>query len=115
MGDEYLIMPQFSDDLMVEVLSKADIEYKIGSDWVCFEDFFIGLDDEFHFTLDACASKSNHVCEKYYTIEDDGLKQDWSGEVVWCNPWYNTTIVDWVEKCFDEAQKWAFVVLLVLC
>ena len=46
------------------------------------------LNQEFNFTLDPCASKENAKCDKFYTKEDDGLKQDWSGETVFMNPPY---------------------------
>lgn len=48
-------------------------------DWETPLDFFKKLDEEFHFSLDPCADKSNHKCDKYYTKEQDGLSQDWGG------------------------------------
>ena len=47
--------------------------------WATPIEFFKELDARFHFTLDPCATKENHKCDRYYTIEDDGLKQDWGG------------------------------------
>ena len=47
--------------------------------WATPQAFFDELDQEFHFTLDPCANDENHKCDKYYTIEQDGLKQDWGG------------------------------------
>jgi len=41
------------------------------------QDLFDELNDEFHFTLDPCAMPQNTKCAKYFTPEDDGLKQDW--------------------------------------
>ena len=70
--------------------------------WETPQDFFDQLDKEFHFTLDPCADGLNHKCEKYYTKEQDGLKQDWSGEIVFCNPPYGRKVGKWVEKCFQE-------------
>ena len=66
------------------------------------QDFFDKLNEEFHFTLDPCADDNNHKCDKYYTEDQDGLKQDWSGEVVFCNPPYGRSLPRWVEKCFTE-------------
>lgn len=80
-------------------------------DWETLQEFFEKLDDEFHFTLDPCASEQNHKCKQYYTIADNGLLQDWAGEVVFCNPPYspktktNPGQEDWVKKCYEEAQK----------
>lgn len=67
--------------------------------WATPQDFFDKLNDEFHFTLDVCADETNHKCEKYYSKEDDGLKQDWGGEIIWCNPPYGREIGKWVERC----------------
>lgn len=71
-------------------------------EWSTPQDFFDKLNEDFHFTLDPCADDLNHKCEKYYTKEQDGLKQDWSGETVFCNPPYGRDVRKWVEKCFDE-------------
>ena len=73
--------------------------------WATPQDFFDKLNEEFHFTLDPCADDTNHKCEKYFTKEQDGLQQDWKGEVVFCNPPYGREIGIWVKKCHDEAQK----------
>lgn len=55
--------------------------------WETPQDFFDMLDAEFGFTLDAAADARNHKCPRYYTREQDGLKQPWPG-TVWCNPPY---------------------------
>ena len=47
--------------------------------WETPQDLFSELDKEFHFTLDAAASDSNHKCANYFTEKDDGLKQNWGG------------------------------------
>ena len=73
--------------------------------WATPQDFFDKLNDEFNFTLDPCADDFNHKCEKYFTKEQDGLKQDWSGEVVFCNPPYGRKVGEWVEKCFKEVYQ----------
>lgn len=48
-------------------------------DWETPQDFFDEIDNEFHFTLDACANETNHKCDKYFSESDDGLKQNWGG------------------------------------
>jgi site-specific DNA-methyltransferase (adenine-specific) len=73
-------------------------------DWETPQEFFDKLNEEFHFTLDPCASDLNHKCEKYYTAEQDGLQQDWSGEKVFCNPPYGRNVAKWVKKCYDETH-----------
>ena len=49
--------------------------------WETPQDFFDMLDAEFGFTLDAAADAQNHKCPRYYTREQDGLKQPWTGTV----------------------------------
>lgn len=70
--------------------------------WATPQAFFDELNKEFGFTLDPCADEFNHKCDKYFTKEDDGLSQDWGGEVVFCNPPYGREIPLWVKKCFHE-------------
>ena len=48
-------------------------------DWATPQRLFDELNRTFHFTLDVCASKENAKCTKYFTKEQDGLKQDWGG------------------------------------
>lgn len=72
------------------------------AEWETPKWLFSKLNNEFNFTLDPCATKENHLCDKYYTIKDDGLLQDWSGETVFVNPPYGRAIKDWVKKCYDE-------------
>lgn len=58
------------------------------------------LNERFRFTLDVAAAPHNAKCERYYTREDNGLIQPWSGRV-WCNPPYSQ-IQAWVEKAWRE-------------
>ena len=81
--------------------------------WATPQDFFDELNEEFEFTLDPCATPDNAKCAKFFTKEQDGLKQDWSGERVFCNPPYGRVIGAWVKKCHDEAQKGTLVVMLI--
>ena len=81
--------------------------------WETPQDFFDKLDAEFHFTLDVCALPSSAKCSRYFTPEDDGLAQDWSGEIVWMNPPYGKTIGAWMAKALDATTKGATVVCLV--
>ena len=73
--------------------------------WATPQKFFDKLNEEFHFTLDPCATPDNAKCRKFYTSEQNGLAQDWQGETVFCNPPYGRAIAAWVKKCHDEAQK----------
>lgn len=72
---------------------------------------WIPWNDRWRFTLDAAASKENHLCDRYFTLEEDGLKQSWAGERVWCNPPYSD-IRAWVEKAWRETDTEVIVMLL---
>jgi phage N-6-adenine-methyltransferase len=69
------------------------------------------LDARWHFTLDACAQPHNAKCRRFFTPEQDGLKQRWKG-VVWLNPPYSKVGL-WMSKARVEAAKGATVVCLV--
>ncbi len=73
--------------------------------WSTPNDFFDKLNDEFHFTLDPCSTHENAKCYKHFTEEENGLLQDWSNEVVFCNPPYGRQIKYWVKKAYEESQK----------
>ena len=84
------------------------------NEWETPADFFQKLDDEFHFTLDPCATDDNAKCEYYYTKEENGLLQSWEGETVFCNPPYGTDLKSWVKKCYEEHLKHNITVVMLI-
>ena len=77
------------------------ILYRSGSDlWETPQDFFDRLDTVFHFDVDVCAVPENSKCKRFYTPEQDGLKQEWTG-VCWCNPPYSK-VGEWVKKAYES-------------
>ena len=91
-----------------------DVHYSSKTnEWSTPQDFFDELDKEFNFTLDPCATSENAKCNKYFTVEDNGLKQDWSNDVVFMNPPYGREIKYWVQKAYEESQKGAKIVCLI--
>jgi len=83
------------------------------NEWETSQDFFDKLNKKYKFTLDPCATHENHKCDKYYTIEDNGLAQSWESERVFVNPPY-ADIGKWVEKAYKEATKNSAVVVLLI-
>jgi site-specific DNA-methyltransferase (adenine-specific) len=81
-------------------------------EWSTPPNFFRLLDDEFHFTLDACATVANAKCKTFFTKRQDGLRQDWGTEIVFCNPPYGKQMRAWARKCHDAALSGATVVML---
>lgn len=82
--------------------------------WATPQGFFDKLNNEFNFTLDPCATPDNAKCDKYYTAECDGLKQEWQGHRVFCNPPYGKEIKHWVKKCYEESLKENTLVVMLI-
>ena len=72
------------------------------NEWATPQDFYDKLDKEFQFNLDPCSTKENAKCDKFFTIEDDGLSQSWVGYNVFMNPPYGREIKFWIEKALNE-------------
>lgn len=81
--------------------------------WATPQDFFDKVAERYPFTLDVCALESNAKCARFFSPEDDGLAQDWDGEVCWMNPPYGRQIGVWMAKAVEEWQRGAVVVCLV--
>jgi hypothetical protein len=77
------------------------------------QDFFDKINEEFNFNLDVCASDTDHKCEKYFTKEVDGLKQDWIG-TCFMNPPYGREIINWVKKAYEESVKHGSTVVCLI-
>jgi phage N-6-adenine-methyltransferase len=93
------------DRMSVHFSSQTDV-------WATPESLFRELDAEFGFTLDVCALPENAKCGSFYTPEQDGLSQPWTG-VCWMNPPYGRTIGSWVEKALASSREGATVVCLI--
>jgi len=81
--------------------------------WTTPQEFYDKLNEEFNFSLEPCCSKESAKCEKFFTEEDDGLKQDLSNDVVFMNSPYGREIPQWIEKAHNEYLKGATVVCLI--
>lgn len=82
-------------------------------EWSTPEDFYKKLNKEFNFTLDPCATDENHKTTKYFTKEQDGLSQNWQGNIIFCNTPYSN-IAEWVKKCYCESLKENTTVVLLI-
>ena len=77
------------------------------------QDFFDELNNIYNFTLDPCANNENHKCDKYYTIEENGLLKSWDNEIVFMNPPYGREIGKWMKKAYNEKEKAIAIVCLI--
>lgn len=87
-----------SSDMKVHYSSKSN-------EWDTPPGFFKKLDKHYNFTLDPCATEDSAKCEKYYTVEDDGLSKSWAGETVFMNPPYGRKIGTWIQKAYNESKN----------
>lgn len=71
-------------------------------DWETPQWLFDELNKEFHFTVDVASNTHNHKCKRYFIENENGLVQDWSKEIVWCNPPYDREISNWVKKASES-------------
>ena len=82
-------------------------------EWETPQELYTALNRRFKFTLDPCSTKENHLCNKYFTKEDNGLSKEWKGETVFVNPPYSK-IKQWVEKCYKEHEKNGTTVVMLI-
>lgn len=84
---------------------RTDVMFSSATDlWSTPQDFFDKLNAVFCFETDVCALPENAKCSRFYTPEQDGLAQEWTG-VCWMNPPYGRAINAWVEKAYDSAKS----------
>ncbi len=81
-------------------------------EWETPQSLFDGLNAEFKFEIDVCATTANAKCSSYFSKGDDGLRQPWKG-TCWMNPPYGRTISEWVEKAYESSLSGATVVCLL--
>ncbi len=65
------------------------------------------------FDLDPCATPDNAKCARYFTREDDGLSQQWTGRV-FMNPPYGKSAGAWIRKAWEAAQNGAELVVCLV-
>jgi len=80
--------------------------------WATPIEFFRQLDHEFGFKLDVCALADNAKCARFFSPDDDGLRQEWTG-ICWMNPPYGRVIGLWMQKAYESSRAGATVVCLV--
>lgn len=84
-----------------------------GRHWATPPEVYGPLHAEFDFTLDPCATPANAKCPVYFTEEQNGLAQSWSGHRVFMNPPYGREVYAWTKKAREEAERGVLVVGLL--
>tara|TARA_R110002012_G_scaffold143475_1_gene301676 strand:+ start:39 stop:560 length:522 start_codon:yes stop_codon:yes gene_type:complete len=78
--------------------------------WRTPENVFKALDDEFWFTLDACASRENALCHDFFSEDKSALDYDWLSHelpntgAVFINPPYSQTEA-FLKRASQQAEK----------
>ena len=93
----------------------SNINEKIRNEWETPDWLFDILHDVFHFTVDAAANIDNYKFSKFFDVEQDGLKQPWDSEIVFCNPPHSKGAYGaWVDKAELEFLNSGITSVLVL-
>jgi site-specific DNA-methyltransferase (adenine-specific) len=73
------------------------VTWQHGSDeWESPQTLFAFLDQFFRFDCDVCATPQTAKCRKFWTKDDDGLKQAWEPNKVY-----------WMNGPYSQAGRWA--------
>jgi len=89
----------------VHFSSKTDL-------WATPQEFFDKYNALYGFNLDVCANQDNAKCSNFFSIENNGLEQEWRGSC-WMNPPYGREIIHWMRKAYESSLCGATVVCLV--
>ena len=83
-------------------------------EWGTPQKLFDELNERFEFDVDVCANAENAKCRRYFSKEEDGLKQDWTQfKTCWMNPPYGRQIGSWIEKAYETSLHGTTVVCLL--
>jgi phage N-6-adenine-methyltransferase len=80
--------------------------------WATPQWLFDALNRYYQFSLDVCAIPENAKCKRFFSPEEDGLKQEWERSC-WMNPPYGKEIAKWVKKAYESSLEGAVVVALL--
>lgn len=76
---------------------------------------FDKISEKFNFDIDLCATDENTKCEKYYTKEQDALKQIWNDKSCWCNPPYSKDLQPlFIKKAYEDSVKYENTIVLLI-
>ncbi len=85
----------------------------MNNEWKTPGQLYHALDDEFNFTIDACAAGWNSTCLDYYSKDNSCLDVDWPvNSVVWMNPPYGSEIGKFIKKAYEQYLRGITVICL---
>jgi phage N-6-adenine-methyltransferase len=86
-------------------------------EWTTPRYIFEWLNEVGRFDIDACATAENALCPRFWTKEQDAMKQKWDGNV-FCNPPYSRKsdtsygILEWCKRANDKHHKFTRTLLI---
>lgn len=98
--------------------STTDVALK--DSWQTPPQVFAALNDIFSFSLDAAASDTHHLCDLYFTAENDALSKDWGAYLsehnsptrsVWINPPFSN-MGSFIDSAIRQSKKGITTVLI---
>lgn len=102
-----------STEYVEEVKNRHSVHHSSKSQtWNTPRELFDPINEIWKFTLDVACLPSSALCSKFFTPEDNGLMQDWSNDVAWCNPPYDD-IKTWTRKCSESYEDGGTVMMLI--
>lgn len=84
---------------------------RASNEWETPDSLFKQLDQEFHFEMDAAATKENAKTKLSLNEKQDALKCEWE-DPAFCNPPYSL-IAKFMKKAYEEACKGKTIVCLI--
>lgn len=88
------------------------IKVHSSDDWRTPHDLVVKLDNEFHFVYDLAADDKNHLFDKYYTLENNGLEHDWD-QTSFANIPYSAPKV-WYAKARQDSLEFGSTIVLMV-
>lgn len=84
------------------------------TDYATPVELYAELDAMFHFTIDLAAHARNAKHRRFFSPEQDSLRQSWEGETGFLNPPYGRGVESWLAKARDSAIRERAIVVQLL-
>lgn len=76
-------------------------------------EFFRVVNQEFKFGLDAAATATDTLCERFISPEQDALVTPWDAATVWCNPPY-TKMAEFLQRGYEQSIDQGNTVVMLI-
>lgn len=96
----------------------------VKDNWRTPPSLFNNLNNYFNFYLDLAADSTNHLCNRFFTLKNSALSNNWKtaqdahandDQYAWCNPPYGSALKPFMEKAAEENRRGFRSVFLIAC